>query len=395
MSTQTPTTAELTAQIVGAIEAQIGQTASFLPKSFIRVLAKVLSAVFITLYKYIGFASLQLFVSTASGSPTVINGKTVTPLTLWGRLIGLGDPIAATSAELTITVTVESQTGTLASGAQLLGDVNGVTYTTQGAVLLNAPTVSVSVLAVADPNGTGGVGELGNLTAGDTLTFANPLPNVSRAAVVVEQTVTGADAETTEEYRERVVERFQRRPQGGAYADYAIWGEAVAGVANIYPYTGAPGQVDIYVESSTETDGIPTTAQLNAVDSAVQFASNGLADRRPANAWTNIYPITRTGFAVTVSGLIADDLATVMADIQSALEDYFTNASPYIVGLDVPPRMDALSAVEVAGTINDITRAAGASFTGSSFRLDGTSSPLSAYSLGEGEKAKLSSVGFL
>ena len=87
MATQTPTTQELSSSIVGAIEAQIGQTVPFLPKSFIRVLAKVLAATFITLYKYIGFIGLQLFVRTASGSPTVINGKTITPLIEWGRLI--------------------------------------------------------------------------------------------------------------------------------------------------------------------------------------------------------------------------------------------------------------------------------------------------------------------
>ena len=102
MATQTPTTQELSAAIVGQIEAQIGQTVPLLPKAFIRVLAKVLAAVFITLYKYIGFIGLQLFVRTASGAATVINGKTITPLIEWGRLIGIGDPLKATAAELTI-----------------------------------------------------------------------------------------------------------------------------------------------------------------------------------------------------------------------------------------------------------------------------------------------------
>ena len=51
MATQTPTTKELSASIVGAIEAQIGQSVPLLPKAFIRVLAKVLAATFVTLYK--------------------------------------------------------------------------------------------------------------------------------------------------------------------------------------------------------------------------------------------------------------------------------------------------------------------------------------------------------
>lgn len=394
MATQTPTTQELSTSIVGAIEAQIGQSVPLLPKAFIRVLAKVLAATFITLYKYIGFIGLQLFVRTASGSPTVINGKTVTPLIEWGRLIGLGDPLKATPAELTIDVTVENQTGSLDSGSQLLGETNGVTYLTIGAVLLNAPTVSVTVRAAADPNGSGGVGTIGNLDPGAVLNFANPLPNVARATVVTAQTVTGADAETIEAYRQRVIDRFRRRPQGGAYADYDIWGRTVAGIANIYPYTGDPGEVDVYVESATEPDGIPTTAQLEAVDLALQFEENGLASRRPANAWTNTLPITRTGFDVIVTGLTAPDLAQTQQDITAAVEGYFLNAAPFIVGLDVPPRRDTITAVEVQGVVNDIVRAAGGSFTSATFALDTGGGLLSAYVLGEGEKAKASSVGF-
>lgn len=394
MATQTPTTQELSDSIVGAIEAQIGQTVPLLPKAFIRVLAKVMAATFITLYKYIGFIGLQLFVRTASGSPTVINGKTVTPLIEWGRLIGLGDPIKAVPAELEIQVTVDNQTGSLPSGSQLLGETNGVTYLTIGAVLLDAPTVTVTVRASADPNGSGGVGEVGNLDPGAILNFANPLANVQRATVVTAQTVTGADAETIESYRQRVIDRFQRKPQGGAYADYDIWGRTVAGIANIYPYTGDPGQVDVYVESATETDGIPTTAQLEAVDDALQFADSGLADRRPANAWTNTLPITRTSFDVTVAGLTAPDLAQTQADVTAAVEGYFLNAAPFIVGLDTPPRRDTITAVELQGTVNDIVRAAGGSFTSATFNLTGGGSLLSAYVLGEGEKAKAANVGF-
>lgn len=395
MATQTPTTQELSATIVGSIEAQIGQSVPLLPKAFIRVLAKVLAATFITLYKYVGFIGLQLFVRTASGSPTVINGKTITPLVEWGRLIGLGDPLKATAAELQIQVSVENQTGTLPSGSQLLGETNGVTYLTIGAVLLNAPTVLVTVRASADPNGSGGVGEIGNLGPGAVLNFANPLPNVSRATVVIQQLVTGADAETTDSYRQRVIDRFQRRPQGGAYADYAIWGEEVAGIANVYPYTGQPGEVDVYVESATEPDGIPTQAQMDAVFDSIELDQSGLASRRPANAFVNVLPITRTSFDVTVTGLTGNDLATLQADVTNALEGYFLQAEPFIVGLNVPPRRDRISGVEVLGVVNDIVRAAGGSFLGASFTLTGDTSNLSSYTLGQGEKAKAANVEFV
>jgi uncharacterized phage protein gp47/JayE len=383
-----PTTKELTANIIGAIEAQIGQTVPLLPKSFIRVLAKVLAATFITLYKYTGFIGLQLFVQTASGSPTVINGRTVTPLIEWGRLIGLGDPLKATATELTIDVTVENQTGSLTSGAQLLGDINGVIYLTIGDVLLNAPTVSVTVRAATD------LGEAGNLSAGDTLTFANPLQNVARQTTVTAQTVTGADAETTDSYRRRVIDRFRRRPQGGAYADYAIWGEGVAGIANVYPYTGDPGNVDVYVESATETDGIPTQAQLDAVSAAIELDENGLASRRPAGALVNTLAITRTGFDVNVTGVDGSDPAALRTSVEAAVVNYFLQAQPFIVGLDIAPRLDKLESIELVALINDVVRAAGGSFLGASFEVSGTGAPLPVYTLGQGEKAKALNVIF-
>lgn len=395
MATQTPTTQELSASIVGAIEAQIGQSVPLLPKAFIRVLAKVLAATFITLYKYIGFIGLQLFVRTASGSPTVINGKTITPLIEWGRLIGLGDPLKATAAELEIEITVENQTGFLPTGSQLLGETNGVTYLTIGEVLLNAPTVTAIVRASADPNGSGGVGEIGNLDPGAVLNFANPLPNVARATTVTQQTVTGADAETIDNYRQRVIDRFQRRPQGGAYADYAIWGEEVAGVASVYPYTGQPGEVDVYVESATEPDGIPTQAQLDDVFEAIEVDQSGLASRRPANAFVNVLPIVRTEFDVTVVGLQGNDLATLQQDITAAVEGYFLQAEPFIVGLNVPPRLDRLSNIDLLCIIDDIAKAADGQFNNATFTLTGQTSSLPAYILGEGEKAKALNVGFV
>jgi len=395
MATQAPKVQELTATIVGQIEAQIGQSVPLLPKSFIHVLAKVLAAVFITLYKYIGFIGLQLFVRTASGSPTTINGKTLTPLIEWGRLIGLGDPRKATAAELEVEITVEKQTGVLVSGAQLLGATNGVVYLTLGDVLLNAPTVSVTVRAAADPNGSGGVGSVGNLEAGAVLNFANPLANVSRVATVTQQLTSGSDAELIEDYRQRVEDRFKRRPQGGAYVDYAIWGDEPSEVATVYPYTGQPGRVVVYVESATEPDGIPTLAQLDNVFGSIELDASGLASRRPANAFVDVLPITRTSFTITVNGLQGGDLATLQADVVAAVEGYFLQSEPFITGLATPPRRDRLSNVELLGVINDIVRAADGIFSDASFTVTGEADALGSYVLGEGEKAKAGAVVFV
>ena len=399
MSLQTPTIKEISDNIISQISASLNQTIPLLPKSFTRVLAKTLAGIFILLYKYGGFTFLQIFVSTASTKETIINGKILTPLIEWGRLIGIGDPVAATQAELLIEITVENQTGILSSGAQLTA-TNGVTYITIGSITLNAATKQVTIRAVADQSGGGGSGAIGNLTVGATVSFANPLANVARDATVISQTVTGADAEDFEVYRQRVKDRFQKRPQGGAYADYEQWGEETAGILNVYPYTSTnPGQVDVYVEatvaSSGNADGIPTSAQLLAVLDSINYDLSGLATRRPANALVNAFGITRTGFDVKVSGLVADDLAQTRLDIEAALTEFFLAREPYIVGLSVPPRNDRITKAAVSGVIEDVVSAAGGVFTNAFIYLEGTTALVDLYTLGAGEKAKLGTVTYL
>jgi len=400
MSLTTPTTKEINDNIIAQLEASLNQTIPLLPKAFLRVLAKALAGVFILLYKYGGFIFLQIFVRTASGKDTTVNGVVVNPLKFWGRLIGIGDPTPATNAELLIDITVTNQTGTLPSGTQLVNSDNGVTYITIGAVALDAATVQATIRAVSDQAGGGGAGAIGNLDPGAIVTFANPLANVDRNAVVDSQVVTGADAETTEAYRQRIIDRFQKRPQGGAYADYEQWGEEAAGIINVYPYTGDPGQVNVYseatVESSGSPDGIPTAAQLQAVLDLINFDSNGLASRRNANAFVNSFPITRTGFDVTVTGISGvDDLAQVQTDVTAAVTEYFLSVEPFIAGLSVPPRNDQLTRTRVSAIVEDIVTAAGGTFTSAIFNTTGTPGSLSAYVLGEGEKAKASNVVFV
>ena len=398
MSLTTPTTKEISDNIIAQLEASLNQTIPLLPKSFLRVLAKALAGVFVLLYKYGGFMFLQIFVRTASANPTIVNGKAVTPLIEWGRLIGAGDPVPATQAELLIDITVENQTGTLPSNTQLVNTGNGVTYLTIGAVALSAPTVQATIRAASDQAGGGGAGAIGNLDPGAIVSFANPLANVARNAVVDSQVVTGADAESTEAYRQRIIDRFQKRPQGGAYADYEQWGEEPAGIVNVYPYTSdCPGQVDVYVEATPESsgnpDGIPTAAQLQEVLDSIELDQDGLATRRPANALANTFPISRTAFDVVVSSLVVDNLAQVQADIEQALTEYFLEREPYIVGLSVPPRKDRITRTAVDGTIEDIVTAAGGIFGGSVVSQNNIATD--AYSLGVGEKSKLGSLTFI
>lgn len=393
MSLSTPTTSQLSTTLVSQLEAQLSQTVPLLPKAALRVLAKVLAGVVVLLYKYAGFIFLQLFVRHASFQPTTVNGRVFVPLVEWGRLIGAGDPGEGVRAQLVISVPVLVQSGSIEAGRLYTGP-NGVTYRVVSNVLLNAAAVSVTVEAISDPSGAEGFGTIGNLANGSKLSLAVPLANVSREGTVTSTAVQGAEPELEEDYRERVIRFFQRRPQGGAYADYSLWGLDAPGVVSVFPYSSAtPGLIDLYVESSTLPDGLASPTHLSAVDAAINFdPANGSATRRPVNAPVNIYSIIRTGFDLEISNLTAPNLAQTRTAVESATDEWLRGREPFIEGLSTLPRRDRITQPELAGVIAAIVAANGGSYTGLVLRRSGI--VIAAYTLSAGELAKRGTVSY-
>ena len=388
----TPTTAELADQIVAKFEAQFGQDIPLFAKAVLRVVAKVFAAPLALVYKYVGFMLLQQYVGTATMRETEVLGEIRRPLVDQGRQFGVDDPDEGSRTELVIEVTVLEQTGSLAAGQQCIRSDTGVVYAVVAPVALDAPTVQVTIRAVSDPNGGGGVGEIGMLEVGDTVEFANAPAQIEPEASVLSVAVVGEDPEEQEDYRQRVLQHTQFKPQGGAFADYREWGEKVPGVKAIYPYKSEtePGVVDIFVEATAvfDPDGIPDQTLLDAVKAAIELDEDGLANNRPANDLVRVFPITRTAFEVELSGLESGGTEEdVQEEIDEGLDEYLRAAEPYIVGLSMLPRRDHITLGGVGGAAHEIASANGATFQSVTLRLGGESK--TAYRLLPGQLAKL------
>lgn len=401
MSLNIPTTAELKEAIISRFESEFSQTIPLFTKAALRVISTVWAGVHTAIYKYGGSVFLQMFPQYASTETIYVNGRQLIPLVEWGRLVGVGDPTEATRAEYEINITVTNQTGTLPANTQLFNAANGVTYLTLADVALSAATVQADIRAASDQDDNGGRGTVGNLSVSDIVSFVNPLPNVAKDAVVATENVTGADAESWEAYRARVVDRFRKQPQGGAYVDYEFWAEEVEGIINAYVYTGDPGQVDVYSEatvaSSGSADGIPTAAQLTAVLDNIELNDAGLATRRPANAFVNSLPISRTAFDIEVyniSQTVDFDVPSLEAAIEEALVQYFLGREPYVPGGSLGKRRSWISNAEIAGVVNDVCVTYNTAFETLTVEETGES-PFAIYSLDDGEKAKLGTVTFI
>lgn len=391
---------EISDSIIAQLESTLNQKIPLLQKSFMRAHSKATASIFVMLEHYSTFMLKQWFVSTCSSEDIKVLGATVNPLNFWGDLIGLEGRKAGQRAEHTISVVVEQLGETLDAGTQLQSSQNGFTYITTQAYVLSTNPIEIAVRSADDPTFNNGVGANGNLADGADLSFVNPLAQVGKIATVTDQLVTGADPETAESYRKRVQKAFRRRKQGGAYIDYQIWGEEVDGISNVYPYTGAPMEVDVYAEATPESsgnpDGIPTPTQLQEVKDSIEFDQNCKASRRPAGVFVNVFPITRTGFTVSVAGLIVDNPAQVEQQIEDGLTDFFLSAEPFITGLSTPPRADSISKISVEAVVNDIVQANNGSFISARvYLLQSGANIEPAYQLGTGEKAKMVSVEFV
>ena len=281
MAFENKTINDIYSLIVQGLEQEFNTTFRLLPKAFVRILAKVLAGVYISIYKVIGWTFLQQFVDYAVFEPVSVLGVTVRPLVGWGNLVGVGDPGDATAWEGIVAVDVVSSGDYLQAGTQLKSALTGKIYLTKASVLLSDGSVQVDVICTEG-------GSAGNLSAGDILSFVNNLGNVERDAAVVSG-VPGIDAETEETYRNRVKARFKVQPQGGALADYRRWASEVPGVYQTYPYSDDQTSTGVIIYVAGDPDVYPgrivPSSVLIAVGKACTYdPETGEQNRKPVGA---------------------------------------------------------------------------------------------------------------
>ena len=92
-------------------------------------------------------------------------------------------------------------------------------------------------------------GRAGNVEAGAVLSFVSPLAGVDSEAVSENGIAGGADLESDESLRSRMLREIQDPPQGGSKADYERWALQVGPITRAwcFPIYNGPGSVRVYV----------------------------------------------------------------------------------------------------------------------------------------------------
>lgn len=383
-----PSTQELSDQHLMTLEGAIAQTSPLNNKAFLRVLSVVLALGHTGLYKLAIERSMQNLALTATGDD----------LDLIGGEIGVYRKPAESA---TVSVSINATDGvTVPITASFIGDVNGQRYSVDGSAVAAAGVALLDVTAEA-------AGVLGNLQISDTLAIVSPVAGVGTSAAVIGVVNVGAEQETDDDYRIRILFALRSTKGGGNATDYKTWAEGVAGVVRAFPYSGKPaGSVDpsypgdrtVYVQAVTsiDPDGIPSAGLLDEVRAALNTdpdTGKGRPGLGLVDATLSVEPIRRTAVNVTITNLTtpAGTEADVRSEISAALALYFPLFAPYMDGVDLPQdRADRITTPALSTALQEVFDATGSSAASVAFSVGGVD--YSAYQLSAGELSKLGAV---
>ena len=293
MAFDRPTLRELITQMTTDAEREAG--AKQLRQSNLRVLPKVFAYACHDLYGFITWILKQLFADTAEAQylerQASIQG-------IYRR--------AASKATGTLTVSY-TEGATLPVGTIFMAD-DQTRYETTAEPEVGSYAVPVQCLEV---------GTIGNREEGQTYTLVSPVTGVDAEAVGSEM-AGGAEAESDESLRERLLYRLRNPPRGGTATDYVAWAKEVPGVTRAWCFPKEQGIGTVVVRFATDEltdDGVPTSGM-------VQIVADHIAESAPVTAATTVVAPVAKAVNFKIKDLIPDS-ESVRAQVEAELKSLF------------------------------------------------------------------------
>lgn len=293
MAFDRPTLRELITQMTADAEREAG--AKQLRQSNLRVLPKVFAYACHALYGFITWILKQLFPDTAEKQ-------------FLERQASIQGIYRQAASKATGTLTVSYTEGaTLPVGTIFMAD-DQTRYETTAEPEVGSYTVPVQCLET---------GTIGNREAGQTYTLVSPVVGVDAEAVGSEM-AGGAEAESDESLRKRLLFRLQNPPRGGAKEDYIAWAEEVPGVTRSWCFPKEQGIGTVVVRFATDgmtENGIPTSGM-------VQIVSDYIAEVAPVTATPYVVAPVAKPVNFRIKDLIPDS-ESVRAQVEAELKSLF------------------------------------------------------------------------
>lgn len=249
----------------------------------------------------------------------------------WATLKGVNrNPATASIGSAIFSGTV----GTDFPSGTILTLVDGTVYlTTADATVGSNGSVTVQITAQT-------AGSAGNQPAGIAISIQSGIPGITTGGVTG-ILAGGADIETDDSYRSRMLLVYRQAPQGGSINDYLVWSRAVPGVTRAWAVgnLAGAGTVSVFTMfdiTEAANNGFPvgTSGVATGENRAVVATGDCLI---VANAIITVQPVTALVYSVapvpypvnfTINSLTLNS-ATIQAGISAALTAAFlANADP-------------------------------------------------------------------
>ncbi|MEF2145115.1 MAG: baseplate J/gp47 family protein [Desulfovibrionaceae bacterium] len=292
-----PTLPQLTERIATDLESRLLDGGGAMRRSVVGVLARVYAGAAHLLHGFLEFMARQLFVDSSEAEFLVRQSA------IWG-LARVPAQFAAGQAVL-----YGSNGAVIPSGVDLRR-ADDLLYRTTADAVIAGGSATVPVRALLP-------GSDGNADPGAALFPLSPVAGVIRASVGSGGMVGGADEESDESLRARLLDRIRQPPHGGAAHDYAAWAREVSGVTRAWTFPGWLGDGTVGVTFVRDADPggpIPAATSVTEVQARIDAV-------RPVTAEVAVFAPVPAPLAVDVR--ISPDTAAVRAAVEAELADLF------------------------------------------------------------------------
>ena len=150
----------------------------------------------------------------------------------------------------------------------------------------------------------------------------------------------------------------------------------------MFSYNAGTGSVSVYFLRDNDVDRIPDTTEITEVFNAIN-----LPYRRPLGCTVNVYAPTDTKFNVTITGFTGD--ASAQASLSAEIEQYFLGKEMYVDANISETNCNLLSSFDIIALVVQYGSA-----TSVSYEVNGVGTPLTTYTLVEGEVSSINTITF-
>ncbi len=249
-------------------------------------------------------------------------------LEAWAALKGVYRKAAAQASG---SVLFTGTAGATIPSGRVITRADGASFTTTASATISAEgTATVAASADADPNGL--LGASGNTAVGTAMTLVVTILGVLSTGAVSSAFIGGADLESDDSLRTRMLYAYQNPPLGGARSDYVAWALSASGVTRAWcvPLVFGAGTVGVYFMmdlANIAFDGFPQGTDGVAVAETRAITATGDQSTVAEYLYT-VQPVPALVYALTpqrnavnfsISGVPFASRAAVTAAIADVL----------------------------------------------------------------------------